>query len=125
VHDNTPLPASLTRRSQTLFSLRRSLARSLLTDCKLEKEFFGSSKSARKVVVPFKEYVLDPSAAVAKVYKVIGSPNGEVPAAIKQALAHGKDGHESRGKMKYFIKLTLGEFGVDAAKDKEEAGGYW
>jgi hypothetical protein len=40
-------------------------------------------------------------------------------------LTTGKEGHDARGKVKYFIKLNLGEFGVDAAKVKEATGDLW
>ena len=59
-------------------------------------------------------------------YKVVGgSGDGAVPLDIEKALSRGREGHENRSKMRYFIKLTLGEFGVDEAKVKAMVGGLW
>ena len=84
-----------------------------------EREFFKEGK--KKAVVKFEEYVKDPANALEKVYEVIGrgtggKGGGGVPAEIKAAMVEGKEGHANRGKMKYSIKLKLGEFGIDETK---------
>jgi hypothetical protein len=80
-----------------------------------EKEFFAG-EGKRKIAVPFEDYVKDVGRVLETVYGVVNGKGGAVPDDIKEAMVKGKEGHTNRAKMKYHIKLSLAEFGIDEAK---------
>ena len=87
-----------------------------------EREFFNNRTAGdnrNKIAIDFNQYINDPQSAVKKIYKVIdGHHGGEVPPEIDEAMAKGAEQHKARKKVKYYIKCSLAEFGVDESKTK-------
>ena len=83
-----------------------------------EEENFFASGGRRKTCIQFAEYVANTKLAVAKCYAVINE-DGQVPKEILSAIERGREEHKNRSKMKYRIKLSLGEFGIDEEKFKK------
>jgi len=84
-----------------------------------EKTFYNDNGKNNKIAIDFNQYVSDPLAAISRVYNVLNDEDGTVPEEIKNAIDDGREEHKARKKTKYFIKCSLGEFGVDESKTEE------
>jgi hypothetical protein len=121
---------------QQLLDVGEGIIRREVDYMRLEREFFRgdtekkkTDRSRRVVAVDFREYCKSPEKALAKVYGIVNGgakgAGGKVPAEITKAMRDGEEEHGNRSKMKYYIKLKLGEFGVDEEKVRDMVGGLW